>query len=388
LRICIVYDHLYPQTIGGTERWLRDLALRLAERGHEVTYLTMRHWDAASPPSLAGVEVVGLVKPGRVYRDDRRALGPPIRFGLAVWRHLGRHGRDYDVVHTAAFPYFPLLGAGVARSRGRYRIFVDWIEVWTRTYWRRYAGLLSGTIGWLVQRACVRIPQTAFSMSRLHAERLVAEGYPDRPTVLPGIYAGSQERRPGPAAEIDPSLVVYAGRHVREKRVPALLHAFAHAKAERPDLRLAIYGDGPERPQIDALVRELGLGADVNVAGRQPENEIEDAFARAACVATASEREGYGLIVVEAAARGTPSVVVSGPENAATELIDEGVNGEIARDASPEELARALLRVIDAGPSLRTSTSEWFAANASKLMLERSLEKVLAAYAETAQEVA
>jgi glycosyltransferase involved in cell wall biosynthesis len=386
LRICIVYDHLFPQTIGGTERWLRDLALRLAERGHEVTYLTMRHWDSASPPSLAGVEVVGLVEPRRVYREDRRALGPPIRFGLAVWRHLGRHGRDYDVVHTAAFPYFPLLGAGVARRRGRYRIFVDWIEVWTRAYWRRYAGLVSGTIGWLVQRACVRIPQTAFSMSRLHAERLVAEGYRDRPTVLPGIYAGSQQGRP--AAEVDPSLVVYAGRHVREKRVPALLRAFARAKAERRDLRLAIYGDGPERPQIEALVRELRLEADVNVAGRQPEQEIEDALARAACVATASEREGYGLIVVEAAARGTPSVVVAGPENAATELVSEGVNGEIALDTSPEELARALLRVIDAGPSLRASTSEWFAANASKLVLERSLETVLAAYAETAQEVA
>jgi glycosyltransferase involved in cell wall biosynthesis len=346
----------------------------------------MRHWDAVSPPSLAGVKVVGLVEPRRVYREDRRALGPPIRFGLAVWRHLGRHGRDYDVVHTAAFPYFPLLGAGTARRRGRYRIFVDWIEVWTRAYWRRYAGLVSGSIGWLVQRACVRIPQTAFSMSRLHAERLVAEGYPDRPTVLPGIYAESQDEPP--VVAVDPALVVYAGRHVREKRVPALVHGFARAKAQRPDLRLAIYGDGPERQHIQALVRELGLEADVNVAGRQPETEIEEAFARAACVATASEREGYGLVVVEAAARGTPSVVVAGPENAATELISEGVNGEIARDSSPEEVARALLRVIEAGSSLRTSTSEWFDANASTLTLERSLETVLAAYAQAAQEVA
>jgi len=386
LRICIVYDHLYPQTIGGTERWLRDLALRLAERGHAVTYLTMSHWDRASPPVLAGVDVIGLVEARRVYRDDRRAFGPPVRFGFAVWRHLSRHGSNYDVVHTAAFPYFPLLGAGFARRRGRYRIFVDWIEVWTRAYWRRYAGLLSGSIGWLVQRACVRIPQTAFSLSRLHAERLVAEGYPDRPTVLPGIYAGSQGG--GPAVDVDPSLVVYAGRHVREKRVPALVRGFARAKAERRDLRLAIYGDGPERPQVEALVRELGLEADVKLIGRQPEEDIGAAFAHAACVATASEREGYGLIVVEAAAHGTPSVVVADPENAATELVSEGVNGEIARDSSPEELARALLRVVETGSSLRASTSQWFAANASRLMLERSLETVLAAYARTAREVA
>jgi glycosyltransferase involved in cell wall biosynthesis len=376
MRVCLVYDHLFPQTIGGTERWLRDLALRLHELGHEVTYLTMRHWDASAPPSLPGVDVIGLVDPGRVYRTERRSLGPPLRFGFRVWRHLARHGRDYDVVHTAAFPYFPLLGAAAARRRGGYRIFVDWIEVWTPRYWRRYAGVVNGTIGWLVQRACIRVPQTAFSMSRLHGDRLVREGYRGLPTILPGIY----ERSATPRLEVDPSLVVYAGRHVHEKRLAALVRAFAEAQRQRPDLRLEVYGDGPERQAVEALVHELGLDESVQVLGRGTEGEISTAFARAACVATASEREGYGLIVVEAAAAGTPSVVVAGPENAATELVHDGVNGAVAGDASPSELAAALLRVVDAGTSLRESTAEWFASNADKLTLERSLEVVLRAY--------
>jgi glycosyltransferase involved in cell wall biosynthesis len=376
VRICLVYDHVYPQTIGGTERWLRDLALRLVAQGHDVTYLTMRHWDASAPPDLAGVTVIGLADPGRVYRSERRTLGPPLRFGLAVWRHLARHGRDYDVVHTAAFPYFPLLGAAAARRRAGYRIFVDWIEVWTRGYWRRYAGLVQGTIGWLVQRACIRVPQTAFSMSRLHADRLVREGYRGAPAILPGIYEPSVKAR----VEVDPSLVVYAGRHVREKRVPALVRGFAEARRQRPELRLEIYGDGPEREEVEALVREPGLDESVDVLGRRPEAEIAAAFARAACIATASEREGYGLVVVEAAASGTPSVVVAGPENAATELVSEGVNGAVARDVAPRELAAALLRVVDAGPRLRERTAEWFSANADTLTLERSLKVVLRAY--------
>jgi hypothetical protein len=50
VRICIVYDCLYPHTVGGAERWYRNVALRLAEDGHEVTYLTMRQWDAAGGP--------------------------------------------------------------------------------------------------------------------------------------------------------------------------------------------------------------------------------------------------------------------------------------------------------------------------------------------------
>jgi len=377
VRICLVYDHLFPQTIGGTERWMRDLGLKLAALGHDVTYLTMLHWGQ-TPPTLEGVQVIGLTRPGNVYAAERRAFGPPLRFGLAVGRHLWRRSREYDVVHTAAFPYFPLLAAATLRRRGGYRIVVDWHEVWTWSYWRHYAGSLRGTIGWLVQRRCVHVPQRAFCVSRLHAHRLVAEGYKGEPTILPGEYAGPIEF--SPADEVDPSLVVYAGRHVREKRLQELVRAFARARERRPDLRLEIYGDGPERSAVTGLVRELALEQSVRIAGRRPEDEVAAAFARAGCLATASEREGYGLIVVEAAARGTPSVVVAGPENAATELVADGVNGAIAPSAEPLELAATILRVLDGAQALRASTARWFEENAGRLRLERSLELVVEEY--------
>jgi glycosyltransferase involved in cell wall biosynthesis len=85
---------------------------------------------------------------------------------------------------------------------------------------------------------------------------------------------------------------------------------------------------------------------------------------------------------VEAAARGTPSVIVAGPENAATELVEDGVNGVVAPDASPQSIAAALLRVVDAGAPLRESTARWFAKNAASLTIDRSLEVVAEAYAQ------
>jgi glycosyltransferase involved in cell wall biosynthesis len=379
MRICLVYDHVFPQTVGGAERWMRDLALRLADAGHEVTYLTMRH--EGETPALPGVRLVGLTAAGRVYREDRRALGPPVRFGLAVARHLRAHGSSYDVVHLVSFPYFPLLAAAAWRRRRKYRIVADWPEVWTREYWRAYAGAVSGTIGWLVQRRCVRVRHTAHCMSRMHAARLVDEGYDGTPEILPGLYAGPHE--PSPSEHVDPSLVVYAGRHVPEKRVDSLVRGFARALETRPDLRLELYGDGPERPRIERLVRELALSPSAQVHGQRNEQEVAAALGRAACLATASEREGYGLVVIEAAARGTPSIVVAGPENAATELVVDGVNGVVAPSADPDALAAALLRVIDAGADLRASTASWFAENVGTLGIERSLELVLADYART-----
>lgn len=380
MRVCLVYDHLFPQTVGGMERWFRDLALRLAQLGHEVTYLTMQHWDDAAPV-LPGVRVLGLTRPGRVYSESRRTFGPPLRFGLAVARHLRRHGRTYDVVHTGSFPYFPLLAAGALRRRRGYRIVVDWPEVWTRRYWRHYAGLIAGTVGWLVQRACIRVPHQAHCLSRLHASRLVAEGYRGTPVLLPGLYEGSGSGDTLAANGVDPALIVYAGRHVKEKRIGALVSGFAHARRARPDLRLDLYGDGPDRPSVEGLVADLGLQESVRILGRRPEQEVAVALTRAACVVTASEREGYGLVVVEAAAHGTPSVVVAGPENAATELIVDGVNGVIAPSALPHDLAAAILRVVDAGPPLRESTGRWFETNADTLRLSRSLDVVVREYA-------
>ena len=93
-----------------------------------------------------------------------------------------------------------------------------------------------------------------------------------------------------------------------------------------------------------------------------------------------SRREGYGLVVIEAASHGTPSVVVADPDNAAVELVEDGVNGVIAPSASPEDLAAAIIRVHDVGLSLRRSTAEWFAANAPRLSLGNSIDVVLRGY--------
>jgi glycosyltransferase involved in cell wall biosynthesis len=102
---------------------------------------------------------------------------------------------------------------------------------------------------------------------------------------------------------------------------------------------------------------------------------------RALCVLLPSEREGYGMIVVEASAHATPAIVVTAPDNAAVELVQDGVNGVVAASADPEAIAEAIVRVHEAGIAMRESTARWFAQNANALSLESSLGIVLASYA-------
>jgi glycosyltransferase involved in cell wall biosynthesis len=377
VRICIVYDCLFPWTVGGAERWYRNLAERLVADGHEVTYLTLRQWDRGTDASYSGVRVRAVGPRMALYTGPRRRILPPLVFGLGVLWHLALHGRRYDVVHTASFPYFSLLAAGALRPLHRYDLVVDWHEVWSRDYWREYLGRFGGAAGHAIQAACMRFAQRAFCFSRLHRDRLAAGGLRGPVTVLEGEYAGDLE--PAEPREADP-LVVFAGRHIPEKRAPAVVPAVGRAAAQIPGLSGVVFGDGPERQAVlDAIERE-GLDGRVQAPGFVEADEVDHALRRALCMVLPSSREGYGLVVVEAAARGTPSIVVQGPDNAAVELVEDGENGVVAPSASPADLAAAIVRVHAEGLALRRRTSAWFARHAVRLSLGSSLETVAASY--------
>jgi glycosyltransferase involved in cell wall biosynthesis len=377
LRICIVYDCLFPWTVGGAERWYRNLAERLAADGHEVTYITLRQWDRGAEPDLPGVEVRAVGPRMALYDDGRRRILPPLVFGVGVLLHLLRSGRRYDVVHTASFPYFSLLAAGLLRRLQGFGLVVDWHEVWSRSYWREYLGHVGGAVGYAVQLLCVRVAQRAFCFSRLHRDRLHAEGLRGEATVLEGEYAGDLTP-PEPNRADD--IAVFAGRHIPEKRAPAVVPAVGRARRRLPNLRGRVFGDGPEREAVLAAIAREGLQGVVEAPGFVDATEVDVALRNALCMVLPSRREGYGLIVVEASARGTPSIVVREEDNAAVELVDDGVNGVIASSASPDDLADAIVRVHDAGDALRRSTCDWFARNARRLSLEASLEHVVAVY--------
>ncbi len=417
MRICLVYDCLFPHTVGGAERWYRNLAERLAAEGHEVTYLTLRQWERGERAEIDGrVRVLTAGPRMALYTEGgRRRIAPPLVFGLGVLWHLLRHGGRYEVVHTCSFPYFSLLAAALARTRGRYALVVDWHEVWSREYWREYLGVVGGAVGYAVQLLCARLRQRAFCFSRLHAERLLGEGLRGEVTVLEGEYAGSLET---PVARPAEPVVVFAGRLIPEKRAPLAVAGFALAaariatsgpqgepseptprdepskpappgestepaqgRARGPTLRGEFYGAGPEQGALMGAIAEHGVQEVASAPGFVEASVIDGALTRALCMLSTSSREGYGMVVVEASARATPSVVVAGADNAAVELVQEGVNGVVAQSPTPEAVADAIVRVYEGGMAMRESTANWFAENAERISLESSLRTVLESYA-------
>jgi glycosyltransferase involved in cell wall biosynthesis len=199
--------------------------------------------------------------------------------------------------------------------------------------------------------------------------------------VLSGLYAGSLT--PPPVRPAEP-FVVFAARLIPEKRLALALEAIALARQKLPDLTARIFGRGPMWADGQARIEALGLQGHVHMFDFVERSVLEDAMARALCLLHPSEREGYGLVVVEAAALGAPSILVAGEDNAATELIEEGVNGFVVAAPSAELLADAIVRAHVAGAPLRRSTQDWFKAHAARLTIDASLQKVVASYSSPA----
>lgn len=139
-------------------------------------------------------------------------------------------------------------------------------------------------------------------------------------------------------------VLVAAGRLVELKDYPTLLRAFATLVKNRP-ARLIILGDGPLRNSLGNLARELGVADRVDLAGfvANPMPFMRNA---AAFVLT-SRAEGFGNVLVEAMACGTPVVSTDCPHGPA-EILDYGRFGRLTPPGDPDALAAAILATLDA----------------------------------------
>ena len=376
LNVCIVYDCLFPFTHGGAERWYRVLADGLVAAGASVTYLTRRQWESEDP-SWPGVRVVAVSRGGALYHEDgTRRSTPALSFGLGTFIELARHRRKYDAVVVASFPFFSLLAIWAALLRTGTPVFVDYHEVWSARYWRSYIGRGMGTLGASIQKLCIRVSHLAQVFTFESAERLRAQGFRGDVRVLAGLLP---ESATGTAAITIPSsepTILFVGRHLKHKGVRLLPEILAAARDSSPTLRMTVVGNGPERVPLEGEFDRLGLSRSVHFTGSVTDDELRELYSSASCTIVPSFREGYGIVVAESISAGTPAVVANNPENLATTLIDEGVNGFVV-DPTVDGLSRGIIAAVTAGYSLRASTAEWSAKHSHSKSIDRSTEEMV-----------
>lgn len=138
----------------------------------------------------------------------------------------------------------------------------------------------------------------------------------------------------------DVPVIVGMGRLTRQKDFGTLIRAFAQVRKQLPS-RLLILGEGEDRIPLEDLCRHLGVADDVNLPGFVANPYAY--LARAALFVLSSRWEGFGNVLGEALAVGTPVVSTDCP-NGPSEILNGGAYGQLVPVENDEAMAAAIIR--------------------------------------------
>jgi glycosyltransferase involved in cell wall biosynthesis len=307
-------DTTHPEG-GGSERYIERIAADLVADGCQVEVLCSRH--AGVPRRLRRDGVLFRHAGGR-WTVYARALAILIRERLT--------GRGPDVivdVHNG-IPFFARLVAGCPVVVLVHHVHREQWNVVFGGALARFGWWLESTISPRVHRGCQYI-----AVSEVTRRELVELGVAPENVAI--VHNGTMPAAAGQSApDPQPSLVVL-GRLVPHKRVEHALQALAALRPEFPGLQLRVIGDGWWRPELQAEADRLDVADRVTFTGFIDESTKDDLLARSWLMLAPSVKEGWGLMVVEAAAHGVPSIAYRSAGGLA-ESIDHGHTGLLVDD--------------------------------------------------------
>lgn len=311
--------------------------------------------------------------------EGRRSLWQPLRFGWGLLFSLRKqHIHEYDIVNIYAFPFFSVFAFWLGHALFARRVpwVVTWLEVWGRDYWNGYLGRL-GLVGASIERLCARLapahlcisPTTGLRLTTLlgvprEAIHIIPLGFQ-----LPADFVPEQ-------IEKDLHKVVAIGRLLDYKRIHLLIQAWSAVVDEVPDAMLYVFGDGPERPELERLTLAEGVGHAVHFLSKPLETrQVWSEIASAGLLLQPSAREGQSLVVLEAMAIGTAVLAATGPETAVGDFVSGGEDSPLTLvpvEASHSEWSRRIVRLLT-DPALQARLAQQGRERAAGLRWRESI---------------
>jgi N-acetyl-alpha-D-glucosaminyl L-malate synthase BshA len=328
-------------TFGGSGIVATEIGLELARRGHRV------HFICAEPPARFDGDTPNVRFHAVELRDYPLLLEGQYPLALASQMIAVAEKERLDIWHvhyalphaTSAYLARQILGARAPKV----------------------ITTLHGTDITLVGNDPSYLPITRFSIDQSDGvtapSRALAQATRDnfgttRPIEVFPNFVDTERFSPAPSGERgDPAasatgggapLIVHSSNFRPLKRVDDVLAVFERVRRGRR-VRLALLGDGPERPRLQAEVRARGLDADVTFLGEQL--DVVATLRRAQLFLLPSETESFGLAALEALACGVP--VIATAQGGLPEVIRDGEDGFLFPVGEVDAMAEAAARIVD-----------------------------------------
>ncbi len=335
---------------GGAEVHFRELFSRLVQQyGYEVTLLACSFPGAAPETELDGIRIL------------RRGSRNTFNF-VVPWvyrRELSHEPFDLVIEDLNKIPFYTRFYVSQPKLALLHHFFGRTIYQETNPLFATYVYLTERSVPKLYRG----IPFVSVSQST--KEDLVRHGIPERDVTV--IYNGVSPFYQPSDEEFERPTLLYLGRLKKYKRVDQVFQVFQRVREELPDAQLIVVGDGDARPGLMSLAQSMGLAPAVRFTGFVSEEEKREYLQKSWVILNTSPKEGFGLVVLEAQACGTPAVVLDSP--GLRETVRPGETGYIVSTLA--EMAERTLRILR-DPALRARLRQAAVAWARTFSWDRS----------------
>ena len=333
MRVLVICDVLFPQTVSGAGRVAREVTEALRKWGNEMQFLTRQVSTSLSRNSANDIKTTYYPLPLEAFPTQFRKI-----FDDTI--------KEFhpDIVHIhQPLPAFLLIPSSFSRPLV-YNFHSSWPEEfkikfsrWPHIFRKMASPLLAKVENHILHRATVITVESEFS------QREVKRRYNREAVIIPG-GVDSEHFRPMVKVESRKALRLVTLRNlVPRMGLSQLIRAM---KLLPPHIDLTIGGEGPLRDELMGLIHSLGLSERVRLAGYVPDEDLPHFYSSANWfVLPTVALEGFGLIILESLSCGTP--VLGTRIGAIPELLEKFDPQWIIKEPTPEEIAATILRVTE-----------------------------------------
>lgn len=323
-------DSNHPQA-GGAELVTSELLKGLVKDGHEVTLLTSGYAGASSTSIIDGYKVV--------------RVGGRVSVYWQAYRYIKRHLSDWPDFAIEEINTIPFCSRLYLRHTPRLLFF----HMLCREIWFYQLPLPASLVGYFLEPLYLRFlsKEKTIAMSESTKKDLRRYGFlPQNVTVISEGIQMKPILEIVSSAKYDKPTIVSLGSIRPMKRTMDQIHAFELAKATLPALQMKIAGDGSGSygKKVLAAITASPFGHDIEYLGRISAAQKSQLLQKVHLITVTSIKEGWGLIVTEAASQGTPAIVYN--VDGLRDSVQHGKTGAICRHNTPKDMAINIIELL------------------------------------------